>query len=156
MKEDKKIEINYTENIPVEMTDKQKELEELMKVTEEDEALWEEIQREEAKISKNYMYVRKNMTYKGEEIPKDVPFTEYFGYIFQNFRNPKPKEEWTDVDYKADYSRWQRLHVASVLGQQLSKQTIPLIDRQKRIIERVRNGTDFDIFSSKKFLEMLS
>ena len=55
MKEDKKIEINYTENIPVEMTDKQKELEELMKVTEEDEALWEEIQREEAKISKNYM-----------------------------------------------------------------------------------------------------
>lgn len=59
MKEDKKIEINDTENIPVEMTDKQKELEELMKVTEEDEALWEEIQREEAKISKNYMYVRK-------------------------------------------------------------------------------------------------
>lgn len=38
----------------------------------------------------------------------------------------------------------------------IMKQTIPLIDRQKRIIERVRNGTDFDVFSSQKFLEMLS
>ena len=100
----------------------------------------------------------KGMHFKhiGEEIPEDVPAIEYYDYILKNFRNPKPKEEWTDVDYKADYSRWQRLHVASVLRQQLMKQTIPLIDRQKRIIERVRNGTDFDVFSSQKFLEMLS
>ena len=94
--------------------------------------------------------------YRGRNSSGCTSVSEYYDYILKNFRNPKPKEEWTDADYKADYSRWQRLHVASVLRQQLMKQTIPLIDRQKRIIERVRNGTDFDVFSSQKFLEMLS
>ena len=60
-----KTEINNTENVPVHITDNQKELEELMKVTEEDEALWEEIQKKSAEVFKNYMYVRKNLTYKG-------------------------------------------------------------------------------------------
>ena len=40
-------------------------------------------------------------THLGEEIPEDVPAIEYYDYILKNFRNPKPKEEWTDVDYKA-------------------------------------------------------
>ena len=153
MKENNKIEINDTENIPVEIIDTRREIDDLS------DAELKELEKELEQYDKDmWQHLDCLQKYKhiGEEIPKDMPFTEYFGYIFQNFRNPKPKEEWTDVDYKADYSRWQRLHVASVLGQQLSKQTIPLIDRQKRIIERVRNGTDFDIFSSKKFLEMLS
>ena len=168
MKEDKKIEINYTENIPVEMTDKQKELEELMKVTEEDEALWEEIQREEAKISKNYMYVRKNMTYKGEEIPKDVPFTEYFGYIIRNFRNPKPRKEWTVRDYKVrkpeeewtyeDYKEYWSIHdrhMMSAVIKGWGKQKEPLTNYQKQFIEMVRNGTDFNSDSWHELLEGL-
>lgn len=85
-----------------------------------------------------------------------MPVTEYYDYILKNFRNPKPKEEWTDIDYKAAYSREERLHVASVLRQQLNKQKVPLIDRQKRIIERVRNGTDFHVSPAQKFLERLS
>ena len=156
MKENKKLETSNTEVVaepPIQIIDTRREIDDLS------DAELKELEKELEQYDKDmWQHLDCLQKYKhiGEEIPKDVPFTEYFGYIFQNFRNPKPKEEWTDVDYKADYSRWQRLHVASVLGQQLSKQTIPLIDRQKRIIERVRNGTDFDIFSSKKFLEMLS
>lgn len=129
------------------------------KITELTEAELKELESLANQYGRNsFEYHKCLMHFKhiGEEIPEDVPAIEYYDYILKNFRNPKPKEEWTDVDYKADYSRWQRLHVASVLRQQLMKQTIPLIDRQKRIIERVRNGTDFDVFSSQKFLEMLS
>lgn len=129
---------------------------EITELTETELKELEKVANQYGRDSFEYHKCLMHFKHVGEEIPEDVPVTEYYDYILKNFRNPKPKEEWTDVDYKADYSRWQRLHVAFVLGQQLSKQTIPLIDRQKRIIERVRNGTDFDIFSSKKFLEMLS
>ena len=150
----KKIEINNTENIPVQVTDNQKELEELMKVTEEDEALWEEIQREEAKISKNYMYVRKNMTYKGEEIPKDVPFMEYTDYILRNFKVRKPEEEWTYEDYKEYWSIHDRLLMSAVI-KGWGKRKEPLSNWQKQFIEMVRNGTDFNSDSWHELLEGL-
>ena len=38
-------------------------------------------------------YLRNNMEYQGKEIPKDVPYSEYYDYIFRNFRIEKPKEE---------------------------------------------------------------
>ena len=34
-----------------------------------------------------------NFEYIGEKIPENVSFTEYYDYILDNFRNPKPKEE---------------------------------------------------------------
>lgn len=127
-------------------------------ITELTEAELKELESLTKQYGRSFEYHKCLMHFKhiGEEIPEDVPAIEYYDYILKNFRNPKPKEEWTDVDYKADYSRWQRLMVASELRQRLEVQEIPLIDRQKRIIERVRNGTDFDVFSSQKFLEMLS
>ena len=84
-----------------------------------------------------------------------LPVTKYYRYIIENFRIMKPKEEWTDIDYKIYSSLRIRLSAASELRQRLEVQEIPLIDRQKRIIERVRNGTDYDVHSSKEFLERL-
>ena len=46
--------------------------------------------------------------------------------------------------------------VASIIKHEIGKHKEPLTDRQKQIIERVRNGTDFDVYSSQKFLELLS
>lgn len=145
--------LSEQERLSAQIVDTRKEITEL---TEAEQKELESLANQYGRNSFEYHKCLMHFKHIGEEIPEDVPAIEYYDYILKNFRNPKPKEEWTDVDYKADYSRWQRLHVASVLRQQLMKQTIPLIDRQKRIIERVRNGTDFDIFSSKKFLEMLS
>lgn len=157
MKENKKLETSNTGVMaepPIQTTDNQKELEALMVVTEEEEALLREIQREEAKISKNYMYVRKNMTYKGEEIPKDVPFTEYGGYIVRNFKVRKPEEEWTYEDYKEYWSIHDR-HMMSAVIKEWGRQKEPLTNRQKQIIEMVRNGTDFNSDSWHELLEGL-
>lgn len=151
---EEKIEKNNTEDIPVQIADNQKELEELMKVTEEDEALWEEIQRESAEVFKNYMYVRKNMTYKGEEIPKDVPFTEYGDYIVRNFKVRKPEEEWTYEDYKEYWSIHDR-HMMSAVIKGWGRQKEPLTNWQKQFIEMVRNGTDFNSDSWHELLEGL-
>ena len=97
-------------------------------------------------------YLMNNMEYKGKEIPKDVPYTEYYDYIFRNFRIKKPKEEWTDLDYKAYKSTEMRRYMAyKVRG--WAKQETPLSDRQRRIIEKVRNGTDFYV-SFEKFGEV--
>lgn len=93
-------------------------------------------------------YLRNNMEYQGKEIPKDVPYSEYYDYIFRNFRIEKPKEEWTDLDYKADKSRWMRINVARTV-RRWAKQKQSLSDKQKRIIERVRNGTDFYVSYAK-------
>ena len=144
--------LSEQERLSAQIVDTRKEITELT------EAELKELESLTKQYGRSFEYHKCLMNFKhiGEEIPEDVPAIEYYDYILKNFRNPKPKEEWTDVDYKADYSRWQRLMVASELRQRLMKQTIPLIDRQKRIIERVRNGTDFDVFSSQKFLEMLS
>ena len=96
-----------------------------------------------------------NFKHIGGEIPKDVPVTKYYRYIIENFSVKKPEEEWTNIDYKIHRSLSQRLLAASELRQQLEKQETPLIERQKRIMERVRNGTDYDVHSSKEFLERL-
>ena len=85
--------------------------------------------------------------YIGEEIPKDVPFTEYFSYIFRNFRNPKPEEEWTVKDYKVDAARERRQMAAFTIKNHGYKE--PLTDRQKRVVERIRNGTDFHVSLDK-------
>lgn len=74
MKENKKLETSDT-----------KVMAEISIQDKSEEALLKQIQMETEKVFKNYMYVRKNMTYKGEEIPKDVPFTEYSSYIMRNF-----------------------------------------------------------------------
>lgn len=141
------------EKILTQVPDNRKEITEL---TETELKELEKVANQYGRDSFEYHKYLMHFKHIGEEIPEDVPVTEYYDYILKNFRNPKPKGEWTDVDYKINYSRNERLHVAFVLRQQLIKQKTPLIDRQKRIIERVRNGTDFDVFSSKKFLEMLS
>lgn len=144
---------NYMEiKESAQITDNRREITEL---TEAEQKELESLTKQYGRSFEYHIYLM-NFKHIGEEIPEDVPAIEYYDYILKNFRNPKPKEEWTDVDYKVDYSRNERCHVAFVLRQQLMKQEIPLIDRQKRIIERVRNGTDFDVLSSQKFLEMLS
>ena len=68
----------------------------------------------------------------GEEIPKDVPFTEYFGYIIRNFRNPKPRKEWTVRDYKVDATKEARKMAAFTIKDHGYKE--PLTDRQKRVV----------------------
>ena len=73
MKENKKLETSDTEVVA-----------EISIQNKSEEALPQKIQMETKQFFKNYMYVRKNMTYKGEEIPKDVPFTEYSSYIMRN------------------------------------------------------------------------
>ena len=128
-------------------------------ITELTEAELKELEKETKQFEKgsfeHLRYLRMNFKHIGEEIPKDVPVTKYYRYIIENFRIMKPKEEWTDIDYKIYSSLRIRLSAASELRQRLEVQEIPLIDRQKRIIERVRNGTDYDVHSSKEFLERL-
>ena len=75
-----------------------------------------------------------------------MPFTEYSAYIHQNFRNPKPRKEWTARDYKVEAAKRARLRVAFTIRDHGYKE--PLTDRQKRVVERVRNGTDFHIYNS--------
>lgn len=116
--------------------------------------IWKKTKQFEKGSFEHDIYLRKNMKYKGEEIPKDVPYSKYYDYIFRNFRIDKPEKEWTDLDYKADKSRWMRINVARKI-KKWAKQKEPLSDKQKRIIERVRNGTDYDVHSSKEFLKRL-
>ena len=145
--------LSEQERLSAQITDNRREITELT------EAELKELEKETKQFEKgsfeHLRYLRMNFKHIGEEIPKDVPVTKYYRYIIENFRIMKPKEEWTDIDYKVDNSRWQRLMAASELRQRLEVQEIPLIDRQKRIIERVRNGTDYDVHSSKEFLERL-
>lgn len=145
--------LSEQERLSAQIVDTRKEITELT------EAELKELEKETKQFEKgsfrHLRYLRMNFKHIGEEIPKDVPVTKYYRCIIENFRIMKPKEEWTDIDYKVDNSQWQRLMAASELRQRLEVQEIPLIDRQKRIIERVRNGTDYDVHSSKKFLERL-
>ena len=147
------METSNKEKLSAQIVDTRKEITELT------EAELKELEKETKQFEKgsfrHLRYLRMNFKHIGEEIPKDVPVTKYYRYIIENFRIMKPKEEWTDIDYKVDNSQWQRLMAASELRQRLEVQEIPLIDRQKRIIERVRNGTDYDVHSSKEFLERL-
>ena len=140
MKENKKLETSDTEVVA-----------EISIQNKSEEALPQKIQIETKQFFKNYMYVRKNMTYKGEEIPKDVPFTEYSSYIMRNFKVKKPREEWTYEDYKEYWSIHDRLLAAAKI-KKYDEQKEPLTNRQKQFIEMVRNGTDFNNDSWYKLL----
>lgn len=83
--------------------------------------------------------------YVGQEIPVDVPFTEYYSYIRKNIpcqALSKPKSEWTESDWKEYNSEYKRLMIASLIKGFADLETIN--DKQKLIIELCRNGTDFD------------
>ena len=145
--------LSEQERLSAQIVDTRKEITELT------EAELKELENETKQFKKgsfrHLRYLRIHFKHIGEEIPKDVPVTKYYRYIIENFSVKKPKEEWTDIDYKIHSSLSQRLMAASELRQRLEVQEIPLIDRQKRIIERVRNGTDYDVHSGKEFLERL-
>ena len=108
----------------------------------------EEIAKQCGRNSWKYLeYLKKNFKHIGEEIPENIPFSEYRDYILRNFRITKPMKEWTDIDYKV-YNSWQkRLLVLFSIKEHGWKE--PFDDRQKRIIERVRNGTDYDILAGE-------
>ena len=153
MKENKKLETTNTEIVPqaplIQITDNRREIDELT------DAELKELEKELEQYDKDmWRHLDCLQKYKhiGEEIPKDVPFTEYSAYIHQNFRNPKPRKEWTARDYKVEASRERRLMVAFAIRNNGYKE--PLTDRQKRVVERVRNGTDFHV-SFEKLWELL-
>lgn len=156
MKENKKLGTSNTGAVaepPIQIIDNRKEITEL---TEAELKELESVTKQFEKGSSEHLkYLRMNFKHIGGEIPKDVPVTKYYRYIIENFSVKKPEEEWTNIDYKIHSSLSQRLLAASELRQQLEKQETPLIERQKRIMERVRNGTDYDVHSSKEFLERL-
>ena len=153
MKENKKLETTNTEIVPqaplIQITDNRREIDDLS------DAELKELEKELEQYDKDmWRHLDCLQKYKhiGEEIPKDVPFTEYSAYIHQNFRNPKPRKEWTARDYKVEASRERRLMVAFAIRNNGYKE--PLTDRQKRVVERVRNGTDFHV-SFEKLWELL-
>lgn len=124
MEENKKIEINDTENIPVEIIDNRREIDDLS------DAELKELEKELEQYDKDmWRHLDCLQKYKhiGEEIPKDVPFTEYFGYIIRNFRNPKPRKEWTVRDYKVDAAKEARKMAAFTIKNHGYKE--PLTDK---------------------------
>ena len=135
-----KTEINDTENIPVEIIDNRREIDDLS------DAELKELEKELEQYDKDmWRHLDCLQKYKhiGEEIPKDVPFTEYSSYIMRNFKVKKPREEWTYEDYKEHWSIHDR-HMMSAVIKGWGKQKEPLTNYQKQFIEMVRNGTDFN------------
>ena len=156
MKENKKLETSKTEvvaEIPfVQITDNRKEITEL---TESELKDLENATKQFEKGSYEHLkYLRMNFKHIGGEIPKDVPFTEYSNYINRNFSVRKPKEEWTDKEYKIDNAQWKRL-LATAHLLRWGEQKKPLTDKQKRFMERIRIGIDFDVDSTKELMERL-
>ena len=153
MKENKKLETTNTEIVAqtplTQITDNRREITELT------DAEIKEIEKELEQYDKcmwRHLEQLQKFKYIGGEIPKDVPFTEYFGYIIRNFRNPKPRKEWTVRDYKVDVAKEARKMAAFIIKDHGYKE--PLTDRQKRVVERIRNGTDFHV-SFEKLWELL-
>lgn len=147
MKENEKLEATNTEIVAqtplTQITDNRREITELT------DAEIKEIEKELEQYDKcmwRHLEQLQKFKHIGGEIPKDVPFTEYSAYIHQNFRNPKPRKEWTARDYKVEAAKRARLRVAFTIRDHGYKE--PLTDRQKRVVERVRNGTDFHIYNS--------
>ena len=142
----KKLETSNTEVVaepPIQIIDNRREIDDLS------DAELKELEKELEQYDKDmWRHLDCLQKYKhiGEEIPKDVPFTEYFGYIIRNFRNPKPRKEWTVRDYKVDATKEARKMAAFTIKDHGYKE--PLTDRQKRVVERIRNGTDFHVFNS--------
>ena len=135
--------LSEQEILSAQIVDTRKEITEL---TEAELKEVEEIAKQYGRYSWKYSaYLKKNFKHIGEEIPENIPFSEYHDYILRNFRITKPMKEWTDIDYKV-YNSWQkRLLVLFSIKEHGWKE--PFDDRQKRIIERVRNGTDYDILA---------
>lgn len=81
------------------------------------------------------------------EIPKTIPVADYAGYIMKNFKPDvikfkKPESEWTEEEH-TEYTKWVlKLSMAHRFKQQIQENK-PLTNRDKRIIERFRSGTDF-------------
>lgn len=103
MKENKKLETTNTEIVPqtplTQITDNRREITELT------DTEIKEIEKELEQYDKcmwRHLEQLQKFKHIGGEIPKDVPFTEYSAYIHQNFRNPKPRKEWTARDYKVE------------------------------------------------------
>ena len=94
--------LSEQERLSAQITDNRREITEL---TEAEQKELESLANQYGRNSFEYHKCLMHFKHIGEEIPEDVPAIEYYDYILKNFRNPKPKEEWTDVDYKADYSR---------------------------------------------------
>ena len=147
MKENKKLETTNTEIVAqtplTQITDNRREITELT------DAEIKEIEKELDQYDKcmwRHLEQLQKFKHIDGEIPKDVPFTEYYAYIHQNFRNPKPEEEWTVRDYKVDAAKKARKMAAFIIKDHGYKE--PLTDRQKRVVERIRNGTDFHVFNS--------
>ena len=139
------METSNKEKLSAQIVDTRKEI---TKLTESELKEVEEIAKQYGRDSWKYSaYLKKNFKHIGEEIPEDVPFSEYYDYILWNFRITKPMAEWTDVDYKI-YNAWlARLRILFHIKNSTWKE--PYDDRQKRIIERVRNGTDYDILAGE-------
>ena len=137
--------LSEQEKLSAQITDTRKEITELTEAELKD---LEQIAKQYGRDSWKYSeYLKKNFKHIGEEIPENIPFSEYRDYILRNFRITKPMKEWTDIDYKV-YNSWQkRLLVLFSIKEHGWKE--PFDDRQKRIIERVRNGTDYDILADE-------
>ena len=139
------LETSNKEKLSAKVPDNRKEITE---ITETELKELEKVAKQYGRNSWEYSkYLKKNFKHIGEEIPEDVPFSEYHDYILWNFRITKPMSEWTDVDYKIYNSQRARFHVLFSIEEHGWKE--PFDDRQKRIIERVRNGTDYDILADE-------
>ena len=154
MKENKKLETSNTEVVaepPIQIIDNRREIDYLS------DAELKELEKELEQYDKDmWQHLDCLQKYKhiGEEIPKDVPFTEYGDYIIRNFKVRKPEEEWTYEDYKEYWSIHDR-HMMSAVIKGWGKQKEPLTNYQKQFIEMVRNGTDFNSDSWHELLEGL-
>ena len=137
---------------PIQITDNRKEITELIETALKD--LENATKQFEKGSYEHLKYLRMNFKHIGGEIPKDVPYTKYTNYISRNFSVRKPREEWTDKEYKMDRSQWKRL-LATAHLLRWGEQKKSLTDKQKRFIERIRIGIDFDVDSTKELMERL-
>ena len=139
------LETSNKEKLSAKVPDNRKEITE---ITETELKELEKVAKQYGRDSWEYSkYLKKNFKHIGEEIPEDVKFSEYYDYILNNLRITKQMKEWTDIDYKVYNSRQKRLLVLFSIKEHGWKE--PYDDRQKRIIERVRNGTDYDILAGE-------
>lgn len=139
------LETSNKEKLSAKVPDNRKEITE---ITETELKELEKVAKQYGRDSWKYSaYLKKNFKHIGEEIPENIPFSEYHDYILRNFRITKPMKEWTDIDYKVYNSRQKRLLVLFSIKEHGWKE--PFDDRQKRIIERIRNGTDYDILAGE-------
>lgn len=97
------LETSNKEKLSAKVPDNRKEITE---ITETELKELEKVAKQYGRDSWEYSkYLKVNFKHIGEEIPEDVPFSEYYDYILKNFRITKPMKEWTDIDYKVYNSR---------------------------------------------------